>query len=108
MSEVAHKRTCGLFDVTSDDGEVTQWLRITIDGKETLYWIEDLRPDKRVANPAIGLHKFEAGIRYDVHLDEHGAHCSCGDFNFRHQHDGQGCKHIAALRAVGLVPRESP
>jgi len=32
--------------------------------------------------------------------------CSCADFTYRRGNDPHGCKHIAALRAVGLLPPE--
>jgi predicted nucleic acid-binding Zn finger protein len=47
------------------------------------------------------------GEFYEVILRDHGAECSCPDFIFaRENRDRKGCKHIAGLRAVGLLRRE--
>jgi hypothetical protein len=41
---------------------------------------------------------------YDVLLLPCGAECDCPDFHYcRDHHDPKGCKHIAGLRAVGLL-----
>lgn len=40
----------------------------------------------------------------DVWRDEWGEHCTCGDFVWCREHkDAKGCKHVAALRSVGLL-----
>lgn len=44
------------------------------------------------------------GTCYDVGQDQHGCLCTCPDFAFRR--DGlepEGCKHIKALKTVGLL-----
>lgn len=44
------------------------------------------------------------GTCYDVGQDQHGITCTCPDFAFRR--DGlepEGCKHIKALKTVGLL-----
>jgi hypothetical protein len=44
------------------------------------------------------------GQAHDVHHDDRGEHCTCGDFTFRREGiDPKGCKHIRALRAWGLL-----
>ena len=47
------------------------------------------------------------GAFYDVHLDKGGSYCTCPDFEFCRQHkDIGGCKHIKAIRAVGLLTKD--
>jgi hypothetical protein len=44
------------------------------------------------------------GTTYDVSREPWPS-CDCGDFQFRRwQKDPAGCKHIKALRALGLLP----
>lgn len=44
------------------------------------------------------------GTAYTVADTTDGATCECADFTFRHQgHDQAGCKHIRAMRALGLI-----
>jgi hypothetical protein len=44
------------------------------------------------------------GTAYTVAETVHGATCECGDFVWRHDgKDAAGCKHIRALRALGLI-----
>jgi hypothetical protein len=76
-------------------------LTITKDGVEFYYDIEDLQPDTRVARKAFRLTK-DDGIFWDVHLDEWGVGCTCGDCVFS---NGQECKHIWGLRDRGLLPK---
>ena len=46
------------------------------------------------------------GTAYDVADTLHGATCDCGDQVFRREGlDALGCKHIRALREVGLIDR---
>src|SRR5438309_1553976 len=43
---------------------------------------------------------------YDVHVDVIGyAQCTCADFIWCRDRYGEPCKHISALRAVGLLER---
>lgn len=47
------------------------------------------------------------GTTYDVADTADGATCECGDFVFRHDGlDQTGCKHVRALRALGLIDQE--
>ncbi len=73
--------------------------------KKQTYKVEDLRPDDRVAKPAFRLTK-EDGEAYDVAVNEFGATCSCPDGQFRRENDRIKCKHVKAMRAVGLLPPE--
>lgn len=72
----------------------------------TEYTVRYLDPEEW-ATPAWRLTKQikgKAGSVYDVHLTEHGPECTCPDFLYARQHkDAAGCKHCAALRAVGLL-----
>jgi len=99
----------------SEDGKL---LTITIDKKTWHYLVERLEPDPKVAFPAFSLRKLllpktttkgdgtpnldfiqSNEIRH-VCVDEWGARCDCEDCVYR----GHACKHILALRAVGLIP----
>lgn len=73
-------------------------LTITIDGKATVYTVEDGRADPAVADPCVKLTK-EDGESYHVAVTEWGVTCSCGDCHFR----SRVCKHILGLRAVGVM-----
>jgi hypothetical protein len=73
--------------------------------EETLYTVVPLNPDKRVAHPAWRLRKDLAGDPYDVWQDQHGGHCTCPGHTYRRT-SGKPCKHLAALRACGLMPKE--
>lgn len=44
------------------------------------------------------------GTTYDVGRTAHGCTCDCPDFEFRRAGwEPEGCKHIKALKAVGLI-----
>ena len=79
-------------------------LTISVSGKpETVYTLHWLDPNPEVAYPAWRLTKAD-GTSYDVALLPHGAECTCEDFIWcRANKDPKGCKHCAALRAVGLL-----
>jgi hypothetical protein len=50
------------------------------------------------------------GTAYHVTQDQHGHHCDCGDFVWRHEGNGTACKHVRALRVFQLLdvtPRAS-
>lgn len=69
----------------------------------TLYHLLFLDPQKEVADPAWRLTKTD-GTSYDVALTTQGAHCSCPDYIYCREHrDPKGCKHVAAMRSVGLL-----
>ena len=68
----------------------------------TTYMLRYLHPYPE-AVPAWRLTKEDASS-WDVHLSEHGPMCTCPDFVYARDHqDDKGCKHIAALRSVGLL-----
>jgi hypothetical protein len=46
------------------------------------------------------------GTTYTVADTIDGATCDCGDFVFRHDGHGTHCKHVRALRALGLIDPE--
>lgn len=72
--------------------------------RETDYTVALLEPHPAVASLAWRLMK-DGGTFHDVRLSDDGASCSCEDFLFcREGKDRAGCKHVAALRAVGLLP----
>lgn len=69
----------------------------------TCYSLLKLDPHPQVGHPAWRLTK-ETSEHYDVILTPHGAECSCADWTYRRNHkDALGCKHVRALRAVGLL-----
>lgn len=49
------------------------------------------------------LRSIKGGLAYEVRESPGGATCTCRDFEFRHRDDTQGCKHIRAMRALGLI-----
>lgn len=67
-----------------------------------VYVVEDARPDRAVANPAIRLTK-EDGENWVVHKDEWGISCSCPHSTF--SKNGELCKHAKACIAVRLMPK---
>jgi hypothetical protein len=77
------------------------------------YAIKDLYPDRRVANPAYSLKKcnLENGylvkteLEYHVAVEKFGPTCSCAHSTFRGKNSREVCKHVKAMRAVGLLPR---
>jgi hypothetical protein len=91
-------------------GRAKLWIAITVvndKGQETshAYALTYLNPYPE-ATPAWRLTKTDDSS-YDVALTEHGPVCSCPDFLYaRDGHDEKGCKHVASLRAVGLLRRE--
>src|SRR3954468_12772314 len=43
------------------------------------------------------------GMTYHVTQDQHGHHCDCGDFVWRHEGNGTACKYVKSLRACRLL-----
>ena len=93
-------------------GQAELFLRITTQsskGKDLvkMYSLRWLPPTPKVANPIWRLRSSDAS-EYDVHRGEHGPMCTCPDFVWCRDHkDARGCKHVAAMRSVGLLrPRE--
>lgn len=58
--------------------------------------------------PAYRLSKADGAV-YDVRETEHGPECDCGDFVYRRAGlDAAGCKHVKALRGLGMLPALVP
>lgn len=78
-------------------------LILTINGMP--YSVRPIRPDADSnVHRAFRLRKAD-GITYDIYQSHDGiAECDCPDFTFRRACiDPHGCKHIAAMRAVGML-----
>ena len=92
-------------------GNATLILTITRQGTvgkdlQTFYALRYVDSVPEIGKPAWRLTKPD-GEFFDVILNEHGAQCTCPDFVWRREHrDPKGCKHIAALRSVGLLKNE--
>ena len=85
---------------------VGEFLTIKVKGRSTVYRVANLHPDLEAANPAWRLTKSD-GTFYDVHVDQHGASCTCPDWIWCREHkDSSGCKHCRGLQAVGLLRKE--
>lgn len=74
--------------------------------KLAVYVVEPLFPDARMARKAFRLVKAD-GEAYVVAQERYGPSwtfqsCTCADHTFRHR----ACRHILALREVGLMPEE--
>ncbi len=68
------------------------------------YGLEELSPHPEVGSPAYRLTPESSSSEpYDVILTATGWECGCADWNYRHRNDGEFCKHVAALFAVGLL-----
>jgi hypothetical protein len=78
-------------------------LTLTIRGAD--YSVRGLVPDPLAGvGRAYRLRKLADGSLYDVAETEHGPVCDCPDFAFRRDGlDPQGCKHVRALVALGLL-----
>jgi hypothetical protein len=71
--------------------------------RETWYRVIRLKVQDSDVTKAFRLRKPD-GTTYDVHVDQHGAHCTCASHEFKHEGiDGLGCKHIRSMRAWGLL-----
>lgn len=77
------------------------WLRIETDQGYRDYQVQRLKADPSVASIAWRL--WRGGEAYDVCQMPHGVECTCADFVWRRQHTEKKCKHVEALRAVGLL-----
>lgn len=66
-----------------------------------------LDPDPEIGSPALRLTKAD-GSNYDLIRRPWGWDCECPDFKHRREgKDKDGCKHIRACRAVGLLKEEA-
>lgn len=78
--------------------QTTLFIRIKAD----FYYLRRLQTDPMVAT--IGWRLFGKHDTYDVAIREFGPTCDCRDFlDRRDGKDPKGCKHIQALKAVGLL-----
>lgn len=76
-------------------------LTLSIDGVD--YRLRSVPIDPSIGRKAWRLRKAD-GTTYHVAVTEHGPECECPDFVFRRDGiDPEGCKHVKALRAVGLL-----
>lgn len=76
-------------------------LRLTINQGD--YQVSNLNPHPAVAFAAWRLTKPD-GTSYEVAVTGYGPTCSCPDYVWCREHkDPKGCKHVAALRALGLI-----
>jgi hypothetical protein len=76
-------------------------LTIAINGKD--YLVNPNLTDGSAALKAYRLTKTD-GTAYDAALTVHGLTCDCPDFIFRRDGiDPEGCKHIKAMVAFGLL-----
>jgi hypothetical protein len=79
----------------------TARLSLFING--TAYHVRQLSTDALTAIKAFRLRKFD-GTEYDIAHTVHGITCDCPDFTFKREGiDPEGCKHIKALVACGLI-----
>jgi hypothetical protein len=77
--------------------------RLTIHIRGTCYTARPIRPETSDVVRAWRLRKPD-GTTYGVADTADGATCDCADFVFQHDgHDQTGCKHVRALRALGLI-----
>lgn len=82
--------------------------RLYLTIRDHLYAIRRVACDPGIAGRAFRLLK-EDGTLYDVAQTEHGPMCDCPDFIFRRDGlDPEGCKHVRALVACGLIERPRP
>lgn len=90
-------RTTNPFEATHPQGRCrVSHLFLLID--ETLYGVQPLAGER-----AFRLNKSD-GTLYDVAQTSHGTRCDCPDFVFRRDGlDPNGCKHVQALVAQGLI-----
>jgi hypothetical protein len=67
----------------------------------TVYWVRPIT--SALHAKAFRLRRADGRGEHHVTQDEHGHHCDCGDFTWRHEGRGTACKHIRALRAARLL-----
>jgi SWIM zinc finger len=80
--------------------------RLTMEINGVDYRVEQSPAEAYAARKAYRLRKPD-GTAYDVALGTHGLTCDCPDFIFhRDGLDPDGCKHIKAMVAYGLLDRK--
>jgi hypothetical protein len=77
--------------------------RLTLDINGTAYAVIPNRGASELASKAFRLRKADGTI-YDVAATAHGVTCDCPDYLFNRQDkDVNGCKHVKAMKACGLL-----
>jgi hypothetical protein len=80
--------------------------RLTMEINGVDYRVEQSPDEASAARKSYRLRKLN-GTAYDVALTNHGLTCDCPDFIFhRDGLDPDGCKHIKAMVAYGLLDRK--
>ena len=81
---------------------MTHEVRLYLYIDKTGYRLARIHPVE--GNPAKGwtLTKKDGEV-YQVHRDDWGLHCSCGDFTWRKANSDRLCKHLMALQEKGLI-----
>ena len=72
----------------------------------TVYWVRPIT--SALHAKAFRLRRADGRGEHYVTQDEHGHHCDCGDFTWRHEGRGTACKHVRALRAARLLDPTPP
>ena len=72
----------------------------------TVYWVRPITSALHAR--AFRLRRADGQGEHYVTQDEHGHHCDCGDFTWRHEGRGTACKHVRALRAARLLDATPP
>ena len=77
--------------------------RLSVQIRDVAYTARPIRPELSEVIRAWRLRKPD-GTAYTVADTIDGATCDCADFIYRHDGiDATGCKHVRALRALGLI-----
>jgi hypothetical protein len=76
--------------------------RLTCTIRGVSYSVRPVRPESPDVARAWRLRKAD-GTCYDVADSADGQVCDCADHTFRHEGIGTACKHVRALRALGLL-----
>jgi hypothetical protein len=80
--------------------------RLSVHIRGVAYTARPIRPELSEVIRAWQLRKPD-GTVYNVADTIDGATCDCADFTYRHEGNDQiGCKHVRALRALGLIDPE--
>ncbi len=74
--------------------------------KGSVYALTNLHPGS-MPSKAWRLRKI-TGKTYTVSVDEGRGHCTCADFIYAREKRGDTCKHLLAMKAVGLLDLAAP
>ncbi|AGA26047.1 hypothetical protein Sinac_1669 [Singulisphaera acidiphila DSM 18658] len=87
----------------SPQGRPQHTVRMTLTINTTTYEVEPVPCDPGTALQCFALRKSNQVV-YHVSRHDHGAECTCADFEFNRNHrDPLGCKHIRAMVAIGVL-----